>query len=81
MAEIEFQRVTKRFDNGLEALKDRVLTCLQGGADAAGCGMHHEWIDPPFYDMLDNHPLPYQGICGCRTLPGTQDLLNLSSFR
>ena len=19
--------------------------------------MHHEWIDPPFYDMIDNHPL------------------------
>ena len=22
-----------------------------------GCEMHSEWIDPPFYDMVDNHPL------------------------
>lgn len=43
--------------NGLEALKERVLRCLHAGADAAGCSMHHEWVDPPFYDMLDNHPL------------------------
>lgn len=43
--------------SGLEALKERVMACLQGGAHAAGCGMDHEWVDPPFYDMLDNHPL------------------------
>ena len=43
--------------SGLEALKDRVYQCLQGGADAAGCEMHGHWVDPPFYDMIDNHPL------------------------
>ena len=43
--------------DSLEALKTRVLGCLHGGALSAGCEMHHEWIDPPFYDMLDNHPL------------------------
>ena len=43
--------------SGLEALKDRVYSCLKGGADAAGCEMHASWIDPPYYDMIDNHPL------------------------
>ncbi|MEO0494901.1 MAG: M20 family metallopeptidase [Actinomycetota bacterium] len=43
--------------DSLEALKERVLGCLHGGAHGAGCEMHHEWIDPPFYDMIDNHPL------------------------
>ena len=43
--------------DSLEALKTRVLDCLHGGALSAGCEMQHEWIDPPFYDMIDNHPL------------------------
>ena len=43
--------------DSLEALKTRVLDCLHGGALSAGCEMHHEWIDPPFFDMIDNHPL------------------------
>ncbi|MEL6893596.1 MAG: amidohydrolase, partial [Actinomycetota bacterium] len=29
--------------SSLEALKDRVHRCLQGGADAAGCEMHTSW--------------------------------------
>ena len=43
--------------SSLETLKERVQRCLQGGADAAGCEMHAEWLDPPFFDMIDNHPL------------------------
>ncbi len=43
--------------SGLDALKDRVHQCLQSGADASGCEMHSHWNDPPFYDMIDNHPL------------------------
>jgi len=43
--------------DGLEALKDRVMACLRGGAEAAGCCMHHDWIDPPFHDMVDNQAL------------------------
>ncbi len=43
--------------SSLETLKERVQRCLQGGADASGCEMHAEWMDPPYYDMLDNHPL------------------------
>ena len=49
--------VRSRNMDSLELLKDRVVHCLQGGATAAGCECHTEWIDPPFYDMLDNHPL------------------------
>lgn len=43
--------------DSLEDLKTRVLHCLEGGALACGCEMDHQWIDPPFYDMVDNHPL------------------------
>jgi amidohydrolase len=41
----------------LEVLKQRVLACLQAGADAAGCEMRLEWIDPVYADMVDNGPL------------------------
>jgi len=38
----------------LEDLKVRFLACLQGGADAAGCEMEVEWLDPVYADMIDN---------------------------
>lgn len=38
----------------LELLKARFLSCLQAGADAAGCEMHVEWIDPVYAEMIDN---------------------------
>ena len=41
----------------LEALKERVLRCLQAGADAAGCEMTYAWQDPVYADMRDNEPL------------------------
>jgi amidohydrolase len=41
----------------LETLKDRVFACLQAGADAAGCAMEHEWLDPAYADMRDNDPM------------------------
>lgn len=39
---------------GLERLKKRVLICLQAGADAAGCTMEHEWLDPAYDDLVDD---------------------------
>jgi amidohydrolase len=41
----------------LQDLKTRVLGCLQAGAAAAGCTMHHEWLEPPYDEMADNTPL------------------------
>ncbi|MGZ4704829.1 MAG: amidohydrolase, partial [Acidimicrobiales bacterium] len=38
----------------LEPLKERVLACLQAGADAAGCTMDYEWHEPVYADMRDN---------------------------
>jgi amidohydrolase len=38
----------------LADLKSRVLLCLESGATAAGCTMHHEWLDPAYDDMVDN---------------------------
>ena len=49
--------VRARNMDSLEPLKERVMACLQGGAMAAGCEMHHHWNDPPFYDMVDNTAL------------------------
>ncbi len=42
---------------GLAALKGRVVQCLQAGADAAGCTMDLEWVDPPYADMRDSAEL------------------------
>ncbi len=41
----------------LEPLKQRVLVCLEAGAQASGCSMSHHWNDPPYADMIDNDPL------------------------
>jgi amidohydrolase len=41
----------------LEPLKQRVLTCLQAGADAAGCEMTYEWKHPVYADLVSNQPL------------------------
>lgn len=49
--------VRARNMDSLEPLKERVMACLQGGAMAAGCEMHHHWNDPPFCDMVDNTTL------------------------
>ena len=38
----------------LEALKARVLTCLEAGAVAAGCTMQHDWNDLPYAEVRDN---------------------------
>ncbi len=38
----------------LEALRARVLDALSAGALATGCSMQHEWLDPPYADMVDD---------------------------
>jgi amidohydrolase len=41
----------------LEALKPRVLACLEAGCHAAGASMTAQWLEPPYDDMVDNRPL------------------------
>jgi amidohydrolase len=41
----------------LEALKPRVVACLEAGAAAAACSCEIRWDDPAYADMLDNGPL------------------------
>jgi amidohydrolase len=41
----------------LQALKARVLTCLESGAQACGCTMRHEWQDHTYADLRDNGPM------------------------
>ncbi len=43
--------------SSLEALKARVLTCLEAGAAAAGCPMTYVWDDHPYADVRDNGPM------------------------
>src|SRR5690606_14744494 len=38
----------------LELLEQRFLACLQAGADAAGCEMAVEWVEPAYADMIDS---------------------------
>ncbi|MFI5043622.1 MAG: M20 family metallopeptidase [Acidimicrobiales bacterium] len=40
--------------DSLEVLKARVLSCLEAGAQAAGCTMEHRWHDPAYADLLDD---------------------------
>jgi amidohydrolase len=40
--------------SSLEPLKDRVLDCLRAGTAASGCAMHHQWVDPPYADLVPN---------------------------
>ena len=42
---------------GLEVLKTRFLACLEAGAQAAGCEMDLEWIDPVYADMIDSQAI------------------------
>jgi metal-dependent amidase/aminoacylase/carboxypeptidase family protein len=41
----------------LQPLKARVLRCLEAGASAAGCEMHHQWATHTYSEMIDCWPL------------------------
>jgi amidohydrolase len=41
----------------LGELGERVLTCLQAGADAAGCTMEAEWQEPAYADLVSNETM------------------------
>jgi amidohydrolase len=41
----------------LAELKVRFLACLRAGAEASGCTMEVEWIDPVYAEMIDNAAL------------------------
>ncbi|MCU0270918.1 MAG: M20 family metallopeptidase [Acidimicrobiales bacterium] len=55
----------------LEALKARVLACLQAGADAAGCEMTFEWRDPAYADLVDVDPFIDLYVANAATLGRT----------
>src|SRR5262245_44537912 len=42
---------------GLDVLRERFLACLRAGADAAGCEMAVEWIEPVYADMVHNQAI------------------------
>ena len=41
----------------LQALKQRVLTCLESAAAACACTIDHEWHSHTYADMVDNGPM------------------------
>jgi metal-dependent amidase/aminoacylase/carboxypeptidase family protein len=52
----------------LENLKERVLTCLQAGATAAGCDFEFEWQDPAYAELVENDPLIDRYVANARRL-------------
>lgn len=78
--------------NGLEALKPRVLACLEGGAHAAGCDISHAWVGPVYADVVTNAALsdafsanatrlgrpPRRGDDAGQRVAGSTDLGNMS---
>ena len=55
----------------LEALKERVVACLQAGAAAAGCDIDLQWEDPAYADMNDNPTLVDRYLANLDTLGRT----------
>ncbi len=43
--------------DSLQALKERVLTCMQSAALGCGCTMTHQWADNPYAEVVDNTPM------------------------
>jgi amidohydrolase len=54
----------------LEALKPRVLACLEAGAAATGCTCAIRWNDPAYADMLDNAPMVDAYVANAAQLTG-----------
>jgi amidohydrolase len=55
----------------LQPLKERVLTCLEAGAMAAGCQCTHTWEPRPYSDMLDCWPIVDRYVANVSTLGRT----------
>ena len=55
----------------LEALKERVVACLEAGAAAAGCEVDLQWEDPAYADMKDNPTLLDRYLANLDTLGRT----------
>jgi amidohydrolase len=55
----------------LDRLKQRFTACLQGGADAAGCTMEIEWLDPAYADMIDNEAIGARYVANAAALGRT----------
>ncbi len=49
--------VRARTSRQLEPLKERVEACLRAGADAAGCGIELDWLEPAYAEMWSNEVL------------------------
>jgi amidohydrolase len=41
----------------LQVLKERFAACVRAGADAAGCEVELDWLEPPYADMVVNDPM------------------------
>jgi amidohydrolase len=75
----------------LAGLKERVVACLQAGADAAGCTMQLTWNPRPYAEVRDNGPLldlyaanseavgrPLTDPTGSTAVAGSTDMGNVS---
>ncbi len=53
---------------GLKTLKVRLLRALEAGADAAGCGFEHRWVEPIYEEIVDSVPLLERYVANAATL-------------
>ena len=65
----------------LSVLKPRVLSALQAGASACGCGFSHEWVDAPYADMVTNNNLSSMYIANASHLGRTVTLPGINGRR
>ncbi|MGH9247465.1 MAG: M20 family metallopeptidase [Acidimicrobiales bacterium] len=55
----------------LDALRSRVVACLQAGADAAGCRMTIRWVEPVYADLVHNDPIGERYVANAARLGRT----------
>ena len=58
---------------GLERLKVRLLRALEAGADAAGCGFEHRWVEPIYEEIVDSIPLLERYVANAATLGRSEE--------
>ena len=57
-----------RDNTRLATLKDRVLACFTGAAQATGCRLEHRWVGHPYYNMSTSDPIAEAYVANMQSL-------------
>ena len=58
-------------DAELAGLKERVLACFSGAAQATGCRLEYQWVGRPYSNLITNAPLAQAYVANAKTLGKT----------